>query len=174
MGLTTQALSEANWSDFEALLAPANGCDGCWCYNHHIQPGDPDVTGDEARLAKRALAVAGKALGVLAYDDGEPAGWCAVDLPDDIPGHDCVEPGAAPAHRWSVHCFYVRPESRGRGVSRALLEAAEALARSRGLPDPPRRGDLRLQRPLVPLRAARIRGLRRRGPLVLPRGPELA
>ena len=31
-----------------------------------------------------------------------------------------------------IHCVYVEPSARGRGVSRALIEAAVALARSEG------------------------------------------
>ena len=143
--LTVRVATPECWADLATLWADTNGCDGCWCFNHHIEPGADDVRGDEAREAKRRYLAAGRAGGVLGYLDGLPVGWCAVDLARDIPGHDCVRQldDASDEGVWFIHCFYVRPEARGRGVARAMLlgtiEWLRRLGATRveGFPSPP-------------------------------------
>lgn len=129
-GVTTTTLTPARWPDLEAVLGPSQGCEGCWCFNHHIPPGGPDQVGDPARRAKQALVLGGGAGGVLGYLDGEPMGWCAVDPRKAIPGHDLVD-GEDP-DRPAIHCLFVRPEGRGRGLAGALVEAAIEAARAQG------------------------------------------
>jgi len=129
--------------DMEAVWADSSGCDGCWCFNHHIAPGEADVRGGAARDAKRAYVSEGRAQGVVAYVDGKPAGWCAVDRGADIPGHDCVPAADGDDEGvWYVHCFYVHPAARGRGVATAMLRGtldwlgAAGPRRVEGFPTP--------------------------------------
>ncbi|SDZ03367.1 GNAT family N-acetyltransferase [Herbiconiux ginsengi] len=77
--------------------------------------------------------------GLVAYLDGEPAGWCAVEprtayrrlLRKRVPwagrDEDKSDDGV-----WAVTCFVVRTGFRRRGVSRALAAATPGFARSRG------------------------------------------
>lgn len=76
-------------------------------------------------------------VGLLAYRDGEGVGWCAagprtrfaraLGVPS-FKGRDRSEDESV----WLVPCFYVRRDARRQGVSRALLEAAVALAHQHG------------------------------------------
>jgi len=127
--IETAPISAELWSDFVAVFEPSNGCDGCWCYNHRIPPGKPDVVGTDARDAMQQLFQAGSAGGILAYCDGVPAGWCAVDQREAIPGHDCVNTDNP--SDWSIHCFFVPDAFRGKGVAQALLSAAIGLVEAR-------------------------------------------
>ena len=77
--------------------------------------------------------------GLVAYLDGEPVGWCAVEprtayrrLPparvawakrDEDPDDKSV---------WAVTCFATRAGYRRRGISRALALATVGFARERG------------------------------------------
>jgi GNAT superfamily N-acetyltransferase len=78
--------------------------------------------------------------GLVAYLDGEPVGWCAVEprseyagllrvfkVPwegrDEDKGDDTV---------WAVTCLFARAGFRKRGISRALARAAVDFARDRG------------------------------------------
>ncbi|MEV6923253.1 GNAT family N-acetyltransferase [Dactylosporangium sp. NPDC051485] len=77
--------------------------------------------------------------GLVAYLDGEPAGWCAVEprsayrrlraarVPWAGRAEDRDDPGV-----WAVTCFVTRAGFRRRGVSTALAKAAADLARDRG------------------------------------------
>lgn len=131
---TVRVATAALWPDLETLWGDSDGCDGCWCFNHHIAPGAADVRGAEAREAKRRYLTDDRAHGVIGYLDGAPVGWCAVDVAASIPGHDCIpaiqtgdDPGA-----WFIHCFYVKPTARRSGVAHAMLRGALDWLRSMG------------------------------------------
>jgi len=126
--ITTKPLSKGNWHDFVGRT-PSDGCDGCWCYNHHIRPGDPDVRGELARRSMEALLPDGGINGFVAYLDDPPAGWCAVDTRSSIPGHDCVDDTEPDA--WAIHCLYVPPARRNRGIAGTLVQSALEFIRSR-------------------------------------------
>ncbi|MFC7533677.1 GNAT family N-acetyltransferase [Actinoplanes sp. GCM10030250] len=77
--------------------------------------------------------------GLVAYVDGEPAGWCAVESRTAYPrlGTARVPWAGRDESRtdpdvWAVTCFVTRTGFRRRGVSRALAGAAVSFARSRG------------------------------------------
>lgn len=77
--------------------------------------------------------------GLIAYLDGEPVGWCAVEPRTRYPrlastrvpwsgrDEDMADDGV-----WAVTCFVVRTGFRRRGISRALAGAAVDFARRRG------------------------------------------
>ncbi len=71
--------------------------------------------------------------GVIGYDDGEPAGWCAA-----APSASYPRVQASPNWHtdrddtWVVTCFVVRTGYRRRGLAGPLLEGAVALAAEHG------------------------------------------
>src|SRR5262245_5286407 len=78
--------------------------------------------------------------GLVAYLDGEPVGWCAVEsrcslsrlrLKMRVPWEGRNEDKADDTV-WAVTCFVTRTGYRRRGVSRALARAAIDFARERG------------------------------------------
>ena len=78
--------------------------------------------------------------GLVAYTDGEPVGWCAVDrrtayprllLKTRVPWEGRAEDKADDTV-WAVTCFVTRTGFRRRGISRALAHAAVDFARDRG------------------------------------------
>ncbi len=86
------------------------------------------------KRAFRKVVTAGPPPGVLAYAGDRPVGWCAVAPRTDYPrfGRSRVLAPVDDEPVWSVTCFFVARPWRGRGVSRALLEAATRYARARG------------------------------------------
>jgi len=78
--------------------------------------------------------------GLVAYLDGEPVGWCAVEpctayegllrnyrVPWEGRAEDKADDSV-----WAVTCLFTRAGFRKRGVSRALARAAVEFARERG------------------------------------------
>ena len=77
--------------------------------------------------------------GLIAYLDGEPVGWCAVEPRTAYPrligmrvpwtgrNEDKADDGV-----WAVTCFVIRVGYRRRGISRALARATVDFARERG------------------------------------------
>ena len=83
---------------------------------------------------------AGGTSGLVAYLDGEPVGWCAVEprpayprllLKTRVPWDGRAEDKADDSV-WAVTCFVTRAGFRRRGISRALARAAVDFARERG------------------------------------------
>src|SRR5882724_2239622 len=78
--------------------------------------------------------------GLVAYLDGEPVGWCAVEPRTAYPRllRKTRVPWAGRAEEktddsvWAVTCFVIRTGFRRRGISRALARAAVDFARARG------------------------------------------
>ena len=78
--------------------------------------------------------------GLVAYLDGEPVGWCAVEPRPAYPGllrvmrvpWDGREEDKSDETIWAVTCLFTRAGYRRRGISRALARAAVDLARERG------------------------------------------
>ena len=78
--------------------------------------------------------------GLVAYLDGEPVGWCAVEprtayprllLKTRVPWEGRAEDKTDDSV-WAVTCFVTRAGFRRRGISRALARAAVDFARERG------------------------------------------
>ena len=136
MALEFRDLTPRLWPALERLFGKNGACGGCWCMWWRLEKGErwPEVKGAPAKRRLRALVRAGRANGVLAFEGGEPVGWCAyqrrVDLPrlDRAPSLACRD-----AHEvWSLPCFFVKPGRRREGVARGLLEAALGRLRRRG------------------------------------------
>lgn len=76
----------------------------------------------------------------MAYRDGVPVGWCAVEPPSAygglvrsqrVPWEGRTEDRQAPTV-WAIPCLLVRVGHRREGISRALVPAAVQHARDRG------------------------------------------
>jgi GNAT superfamily N-acetyltransferase len=80
------------------------------------------------------LVTSGVPVGVLAYVDGEPVGWCSVGPRQSFAGLERSRTlsriDSAPV--WSVTCFFVGPRHRHRGLQSRLLDAAVGYARAQG------------------------------------------
>ena len=82
----------------------------------------------------------GTTSGLVAYVDGEPAGWCAVEPRPSYTGllrvyrvpWDGRDEDKTDDSVWAVTCFVTRAGYRGQGVSYALARAAVDFARGRG------------------------------------------
>ena len=84
--------------------------------------------------ALQNLVCDGIPVGILAYRDGEPVGWCSVAPRETYEGleryHALARVDDAPV--WSVVCFFVDRQTRRQGVTVGLLRAAVEYARSMG------------------------------------------
>lgn len=132
----TRELSPELWPEFEKLFGANGACGGCWCMSWRIAKGEKweDVKGPTAKRRMKKLILDGKALGVMAFVDGEPVGWCSFG-----PRADYLKLDRAPSLRcddaaevWSLPCFFVRNGYRGQGVATAMIEAALRSIKGRG------------------------------------------
>lgn len=86
------------------------------------------------RRAFQRIVRSGREPGVIAYVDGKPAGWCAVE-PRSAYATLARSRILAPVDEkpvWSIVCFFVKREHRERGLTRSLIEGAVAHAKKHG------------------------------------------
>jgi GNAT superfamily N-acetyltransferase len=139
--------NEATWEDMLKVFGTRGAAPRCWCQRYKLRPREAfKHFPDEERAARlRAQASCGDphaaaTAGLVAYLDGEPVGWCAVEprphfiglvrnnrVPwegrDEDKGDETV---------WAVTCIFVRTGFRKRGIGSELARAAVEFARTRG------------------------------------------
>lgn len=123
------------WKDLEDLFGSRGACGGCWCMWWRLTHAEYEAAkGARNREALRELVKDDAVPGVLAYVDGEPAGWCAVaprEVYRRLKTSRILKPiDDRPA--WSIVCLFVARPYRKRGLSTGLIEAARELAAGRG------------------------------------------
>jgi GNAT superfamily N-acetyltransferase len=135
--ITTEPATPDRWLDAAAILS-RDGDNGCWCQYYRMSSGDYARRGPGGgeRALHDQIATSEIAPGILAYVDGEPAGWLGLwprsrmerlVRSRTIPRVDDIDP-------WSIVCFNVRVGFRRMGVARALLDGAIRYAREAGAP----------------------------------------
>ena len=127
-----------SFADVAAVLGPKKSPDGnvCWCLSHRVDSTtNKSLVGRERgeyvkRLVRRKVPP-----GVLAYDDGEVAGWAGIAPRADLPVTRSTKIEAYDDQPvWNIFCVRVQSGFRGRGISHRLVEGAVDLAREHGAP----------------------------------------
>ena len=137
--LTFAPATPDRWDDIETLFGPRGACAGCWCMWWRLARSEfQKNAGAGNRRAFKKLVDGGVVPGILAYDAGKPVGWCAVQPKEAYASlarsrTKTIDANSTPTGpAWSVTCFFIAKDYRGRGVSLALLNAAVAHARKQG------------------------------------------
>jgi len=120
-------LTSDRWNDFEQLFGPRGACAGCWCVYWKL-PRKDFVAGQGERnhLLQKEIVASGLTPGLLAYVDGIPAGWVAVEPRKNYPvlNNSRILKPLDDFPVWSVTCFFVAKKYRGQWLTVALLKAA--------------------------------------------------
>jgi GNAT superfamily N-acetyltransferase len=128
----------ARFADVETILAPKNSdAPACWCLSYRLPNQEQrDLRGADRAARLRRYAEQGAPPGVIAYVDGEAAGWCSVAPRESHHRltHSRTIPTLDAVAVWSIVCFVVRPQFRRRGLARHLLAGAVEYARECGAP----------------------------------------
>ncbi len=143
--ITVIPANQASWEDLQTVLGVRGYAAGCQCQRFKVGPAQWSGT----TLPQRMLRLRSEThcdnpaspttSGLVAYLDGEPVGWCAVEPRTAYPklpparvgwkarGEDKDDPTI-----WAVTCFATRAGFRRRGVTRVLVQAAVDFARRQG------------------------------------------
>ncbi len=135
LDLSFHPLTQKLWRDFEILFGRNGACGGCWCMYWKLRGREfSDNTGDTARQIQKSIVDARTVPGLLAYLDGYPVGWVAVEPRSAYPrlAHSRILKPVDDAEVWSVTCFFVEKKHRHLGITVELLKAAEEYVKSRG------------------------------------------
>ena len=145
--LTVVPANEAAWDDLQTVFGNRGDAPLCQCQRYKLRPKEAFSKFPAEERAARLLAQthfgdpgANATTGLVAYLDGEPVGWCAVEPRTAYPGllrvYRVPWEGRAEDKTddsvWAVTCVFTRAGYRRRGISRALVRAAVEFARRRG------------------------------------------
>jgi len=136
--------NEASWEDLAAIFS-AREASRCLCQRFKILEWIWRDSTLEERMAMFEVQTgcddpnAATTSGLVAYVDGDPAGWIAVEPRTEYPklrklripwtGRDEDKDDAG---IWAVTCTVIRKEYRGRGLTYPLTRATVEFARGRG------------------------------------------
>jgi GNAT superfamily N-acetyltransferase len=136
----THPLTAARCADAAALFTSNGTVAGCGCM-FFVLPSKEFSAGWSGGNRERLLAQAGSdpPMGLLAYRDGAPIGWCAAGPRERYTRalRSTVLKGRDPAEDpsvWLVTCLYVHRHARRTGVVHELIDGAVEQARAHGAP----------------------------------------
>ena len=137
----------ASWEDLQTVLGTRGPGSRCQCQRYKLWPRESFGSFPAMERAHRLREqtdcghpASARTSGLVAYLDGEPVGWCAVEPRTAyggllrnarVPWADRTEDKTDDSV-WAVTCLFTRAGFRKRGVSRALTRAAVDFARERG------------------------------------------
>jgi GNAT superfamily N-acetyltransferase len=145
--VTIVPANKASWEDLQAVFGARGDPSRCYCQRYKMRPRESwaSVGADELAFRLRQQSDCGHpdsdtTSGLVAYLDGQPVGWCAVEprtayprllgktrVPWEGRAEDKTDDSV-----WAVTCFVSRTGFRRRGISRALARAAVEFARDHG------------------------------------------
>ena len=134
--LTFAPLTKDTWKDFEKLFGERGACGGCWCMSWRLSRSDFEKNkGNGNKRSMKKLAGSGEQIGVIAYHNGQPAGWCAV-----APREQYVKLENARVLKriddkpvWSIVCFFLAKDYRRQGLSVEILKGVITHCKKRGV-----------------------------------------
>jgi GNAT superfamily N-acetyltransferase len=134
--IVVQPLTPERWADFEKLFGPSGAFGGCWCMWPRMRSKDfQGQKNSENKAAMKSVVASDAQPGMLAYVDGEVAGWVALAPREQYEHWENSRKLKAldrPEGLWSVSCFVIGKDYRRRGLMARLLEAAADYARQHG------------------------------------------
>jgi GNAT superfamily N-acetyltransferase len=134
--------NEARWEDIQAVFGTRGPAHRCQCQRYKLKPRESfyKFPAEEREFRLRAQTDGEPTTGLVAYQDDDPVGWCAVEprcayeglvRNNRVPWEGRDE-DKADASVWAVTCVFARAGYRRRGVSYALVRAAVDHAREGG------------------------------------------
>ena len=133
--LTFHPLTQNLWRDFEILFGPNGACGGCWCMFWKLRgKAFEEAAGDTARQMHKSIVDSKVVTGLIAYCEGYPIGWIAVEPRSAYPklAHSRALKPVDDQEVWSITCFFVSKKYRRQGVTVQLLKAAVEYVKQRG------------------------------------------
>jgi len=131
-GLRIVPLTPDLWPALENLFGDRGACNGCWCMYWRIGSAYRKQPPENNKAAFQKVVATGPPPGLIAFDGELAVGWCQLTPRKALPWLDRSWVRLDDRLVWSISCFYVRIRFRRRGITAALIKAAEEIARGAG------------------------------------------
>jgi GNAT superfamily N-acetyltransferase len=136
LNLKIYSLDDTRWEDFELLFGERGACGGCWCMSWRLKKSEFELgKGEPNKLSIKDLVYRGKPVGILAYVDDRPIGWCAT-APREV--YKRLESSRVLKRIdeepvWSITCLFIEKSFRRKRISTELIKGAIEYAKSNGV-----------------------------------------
>lgn len=127
MNFEFHPINTKNWSDYETLMESRGAPHSCWCTAW--LDVEKKATKPEKKGFMKKRIQDGTPVGLLAYSNNDPIGWCAVaprETYRPLGGDETKD------QVWSVVCFFIKRSLRGQGLSKLFLAEAIEFAKNHG------------------------------------------
>jgi hypothetical protein len=118
------------WKDFETLFKSKGAPSYCWCMVWRMTKEELKQNNSASRkrfIKKRVRAKT--PIGLLAYINDEPIGWCSIaprETYQRLGGDEDLD------KVWSIACFFIKREYRDQGFVDFLIRQAKKYAKKNG------------------------------------------
>lgn len=136
LNLEIYPLDYSRWDDFEMLFGERGACGGCWCMAWRLKSAEFNrQKGDGNKSAMQSLVKQNEQIGLIAYIDGKPVGWCAVAPRENYPRleNSKVWKRIDDNPVWSITCFFIARPYRRKGISFELIKGAISFCKAAGV-----------------------------------------
>jgi GNAT superfamily N-acetyltransferase len=137
LNLHVRRLEADRWEDLVKLFGKSGADGGCWCMYWRLSQKEYNA-GDRWRNKRllKSLVEEEKSIGLLAYLDDEPAGWCGLSPRASFERleRSRVLKRVDEKPVWSLVCFFIHSKYRRKGIASALIQSAIEFATEQGAP----------------------------------------
>ena len=135
--LAVRPLTPENFGDLAGLFEEGGDPRSCWCMYFRARGRDwSNSTGDQNRAELRQLAERQDTVapGLVGYEGDRAIAWISLGPREDYERltHSKILAPVDEMPVWSIVCFVVSRQARGRGVAAAMLQAGIDHARGHG------------------------------------------
>lgn len=123
--LSFHPLTPKLWRDFEILFGENGACGGCWCMHWKLRgKAFSENKGERNRQMQKSVVDAKTIPGLVAYLDGYPVGWVAIEPRSQYPklAHSRILKPIDEQEVWSITCLFVEKKHRRKGIAVALIK----------------------------------------------------
>jgi GNAT superfamily N-acetyltransferase len=134
-GVVIHPVTAERWADLEKLFGRSGAYGECWCMYFRMRSAEnAKAKAAERKAGMKSLVGSGQEPGLIAYLDGEPAGWVSVDRRENFRmlQYSRMYAPVDETPVWTIVCFVVGRDYRRRGLMGRLLEGAVEYARGHG------------------------------------------
>jgi GNAT superfamily N-acetyltransferase len=120
------------WNELESLFGVRGASEDCWCMFWRLRRKDfNQLNGEERKSLLRERTLDNRIPGLLAYVDGQVAGWCSIAPREQYQALEYSRSLKRIDKKpvWSIVCFYINKTYRFHGLMEALIRGAIDYAR---------------------------------------------
>jgi GNAT superfamily N-acetyltransferase len=127
MTLAIHPVTNDRWNDLATLFGRSGADGGCWCMYYRMPASEfTKSTNDRNRRSLRRRIKKGSIPGLIAYLNGDPAGYVGISPREEFPrlqrSRTLHPVDDQPV--WSIVCFFIGRRFRSRGLAHDLIRAA--------------------------------------------------